>query len=371
MTFRRLHYVGHATAVLQTTTGTSLIMDPWLVDTLGIRHEPAATTNIGQLPPMDVITISHTHGDHFHSDSLRRLLPCDRNATVVMKFEAHGYMLDQLVQMGFRKIVQLEHGESVSIRDVDITCLWSHDRREFPSPWNSAPVEQCSFLYESGGDAIFAGTDMLENDTLFAQLGKNVRLNVALLPVSGWLLPAAPRVRDVMGPDQAVEAARRLKPRIAVPYASGDAGPRRIPYAEWSEAATKDASDEVSLVVRDAHQEFVRRCSEQLPNTQAIHLLPGADLPGRGLIWNGAIIEPGRRYPENVARLANGETMIDTGRKRVRLPGKIFDWYARCLGSPVHTALATAIESGLDPADAESLLASFDLAGILHVQANV
>ena len=69
-----LTWIGHATFVLR-LSGLVIATDPIWSDTCGptIRRRAAPGVRIEDLPPIDVVTISHAHYDHLDVPTLRRL----------------------------------------------------------------------------------------------------------------------------------------------------------------------------------------------------------------------------------------------------------------------------------------------------------
>src|SRR5256885_6109504 len=75
-------YVGHAT-VLVRFDGTTLLTDPVYSDRLVVpRRIVAPGVPLGQLPPLDVVLVSHGHMDHLDVPTHRRLPTRDTVAVV-------------------------------------------------------------------------------------------------------------------------------------------------------------------------------------------------------------------------------------------------------------------------------------------------
>ena len=116
----RFTFIGHACLYVETDSG-SLIVDPWLVGSVGWRswwHYPP----IGELDPAwlepDFVYLTHHHPDHFHYPSLRKLDP--RASVYVGKFGVD-VMRAELRKLGFGRVTELAHGERVQLTpDLEI-----------------------------------------------------------------------------------------------------------------------------------------------------------------------------------------------------------------------------------------------------------
>jgi len=96
-------------------TGRSLLIDPWIVGSCYWRswwnYPPVPETLIQGLKP-DAIYLTHLHWDHFHGVSLRRFA---RDTPVLVPRGHHDRMRRDLHHLGFRNVLELDHGESFSL----------------------------------------------------------------------------------------------------------------------------------------------------------------------------------------------------------------------------------------------------------------
>ncbi len=81
----------------------------------GPRRHVLPALSIRQLPPIDLILISHAHFDHLDRPTLSRL---PKSAHVVT---AH-HTGDLLRDLGFRSVTELKWGESTRIGELNITA---------------------------------------------------------------------------------------------------------------------------------------------------------------------------------------------------------------------------------------------------------
>ena len=96
--------------------GIRLICDPWLIGSCYWRSwwnfpEPDPAL-LEDLQP-DFIYLTHLHWDHFHGPSLRKLFRPD--TTIIVPKVPTSRMVDDLNWMGFKNIVEVEHGSCVRL----------------------------------------------------------------------------------------------------------------------------------------------------------------------------------------------------------------------------------------------------------------
>jgi L-ascorbate metabolism protein UlaG (beta-lactamase superfamily) len=116
-------WVGHATVLLR-FAGMTILTDPVLSNRIGVglglltagpRRHTAAALSIRQIPKLDLILISHAHFDHLDRPTLSRL---DKNVPVIT---AH-HTLDLIHDLKFRNVAELQWGESLRFRNIDISA---------------------------------------------------------------------------------------------------------------------------------------------------------------------------------------------------------------------------------------------------------
>jgi L-ascorbate metabolism protein UlaG (beta-lactamase superfamily) len=116
-------WIGHATVLLR-LEGMTILTDPvmanrvglgyWL-GTLGPRRHAAPALKIRQLPPIDLLLISHAHFDHLDRQSLWQL---PKKMPVI----AASNTLDLIRDLGFKDTTELRWGEKTRLRNLTITA---------------------------------------------------------------------------------------------------------------------------------------------------------------------------------------------------------------------------------------------------------
>jgi L-ascorbate metabolism protein UlaG (beta-lactamase superfamily) len=199
-------YVGHAT-VLVRLDGVTLLTDPvWSSRLILPKRLVEPGVPLGRLPPLDVVLVSHGHMDHLDVPTHRRLPKTDTVAVVAQNLG------DLLAGSGYRDVVELAWGDSVTVRDVRITALpvkhwgtrnlWPDDRG-----WTGFLLEhRDGTVFFPGDTAYFPG---------FREYGLRHAIDVALLPIGAYNPPAFRRVH--MNPEDALQALVDLGARHMVP----------------------------------------------------------------------------------------------------------------------------------------------------------
>ena len=72
-----LHFLGHSTVRVE-MAGRTVLTDPLLADTVGLLRRVVPLPDPATWAGVDVVLISHLHGDHLHLPSLRTVGPGTR-----------------------------------------------------------------------------------------------------------------------------------------------------------------------------------------------------------------------------------------------------------------------------------------------------
>ncbi len=208
----RLTFVGHATVLVQ-TGGVNLLTDPLWSDRasplrfVGPKRVHAPGVALDDLPPIDIVLVSHNHYDHLDHDTLAALemahhpifvTPLGNAACMPRTIARH-------------RIVELDwdhrwHGENDVTVEAEAVAHWSARTRSDTNAalWAGFTVQVGTRKIYFAGDTGFA-----EGMPFSATAAKHGHFDAALLPIGAY----APRwfMADAhMDPDEAVAAHRLL-----------------------------------------------------------------------------------------------------------------------------------------------------------------
>lgn len=117
-------WIGHATTLLR-VGGLTLLTDPvfssrvglgWGFGTLGPARFVKPAVAMGDLPPIDVVLLSHAHFDHLDRPTLARL---PKTSTVICA-DGTGDLANDL---GFHRVHELALGDAMSIGSLKLTAV--------------------------------------------------------------------------------------------------------------------------------------------------------------------------------------------------------------------------------------------------------
>jgi L-ascorbate metabolism protein UlaG (beta-lactamase superfamily) len=209
-----LVWIGHASFLIQTQS-SNLLIDPnwarWLKVLKRIRHPGV---QLRDLPPIDVVLVTHAHFDHLDRRTLRSVAA---GQPIVVPFEVGNLVHD----LGFKTVHELGYWESFLHRgkagdDIRVTLTPCHH-------WGArALVDRHrgfgGFVVQTGGRTIYHCGDTAYFPG-FREIGKQFEIDVALLPIGAY---DAPSKREVhMNPEQAIQAFHDLNARMMVPMHYG------------------------------------------------------------------------------------------------------------------------------------------------------
>lgn len=187
-------WLGHAGFFAQ-MSGVNFVVDPnwalWHGPIKRLRHPSVWASD---LPPIDLVLITHAHYDHLHLPSLRRIA---RGQPVIVP-KGVGSVVKRA---GFGQIIELDVWQKTKFRDLEITLTparhWGarmiHDtHRGFGGYLISSPERT---LFHCGDSSMFDG---------FQEIGKRAEIDLALMPIGAYLAPSGRPVH--MNPEEALDA---------------------------------------------------------------------------------------------------------------------------------------------------------------------
>ncbi|SDQ74366.1 MBL fold metallo-hydrolase [Quadrisphaera sp. DSM 44207] len=218
-------------------------------------HDPAL--QVGDLPPLDAVVLSHFHGDHWDRVATRSL---DRDVPVITTRHA----ARRLRPRGFRRAVGLRIWEAAHLSrdgvDLSVTAL---PGRHAPGPAQALlPPVMGTMLEFSEGGRLLLRLYQTGDTLLFEGLDEIPRrypdIDVGVLHLGGTTLPGGLVV--TMDGAMGAELVQRVRPGIAVPVHHGDYTVFRSPLQDFLTAAQeRGLADRVRAVERGGAVELPLR----------------------------------------------------------------------------------------------------------------
>ena len=199
-----LTWLGHATVLLATASGTRIIFDPW------IEGNPKSPIDMSELGSIDAIAVTHGHFDHMGSVVA---LAETTEAVVVCVPEMAAYFSS----FGIANIVDMNKGGTVAVGDATLTMV-SADHScglfvgdDVANAYGGNPVGfVVSLPAGEGGPVYISGDTNVFGD--MALIRDLYAPEICLIPIDG---------RYNMGPREAAYAVKLLGVSRMVPYHYG------------------------------------------------------------------------------------------------------------------------------------------------------
>lgn len=212
-------WIGHSTFLIQ-YQGLNIVTDPVWAMRMGFQRRLAEPgIPIYQLPPIDVILISHSHYDHMHFASIRRIYTKDTTIIVPVGLGR------KMRRKGFNNVHEMSWWERMRMREVDISFVpTQHWTRRTPfdtntSHWGGYVLEPVPskaekkppVIYFAGDSGYFRG---------FVEIGERYHIDVALLPIGAYE-PEWFMTSQHTTPEEALQAFVDVKAKLMIPMHYG------------------------------------------------------------------------------------------------------------------------------------------------------
>jgi L-ascorbate metabolism protein UlaG (beta-lactamase superfamily) len=193
-------WIGHSTFLIQ-YLGLNIVTDPVWAERMALSRRLARPgIPIQDVPPLDVILLSHSHYDHLHINSLRKLYSAKTQLIVPSGLKS------KMIRKGFHNCVELNWWEHITIGGVRISFVpaqhWT--RRTLTdtntSHWGGYVLESEKHLPGHGGipqNDKNNGTEEHVTPTLyfvgdtgyfrgFKDIGERYDIDVTLMPIGAY-----------------------------------------------------------------------------------------------------------------------------------------------------------------------------------------
>lgn len=199
-----LYYLAHGTVVVSLNDGNRI----WWIYVDPVLRNGDKDIDYANLPVADIILYTHDHFDHISPDALEQ--HSDKH-TVVYTAAACLPILDQFKHLA--EVKSLANGESVRIKDVlTITAVPAYNTTKGRETFHPKGKGNGYMLTLNTKWTLYIAGDT-EPIPEMAKFADKYDLQVALLPMNQPY---------TMTPDQVLQAAKMLRPRVLVPYHMGD-----------------------------------------------------------------------------------------------------------------------------------------------------
>ncbi len=245
-------WYGHSTVLIK-VDGFTILTDPVFSQrigltigptTVGIKRLVAVAGPMEDLPPIDLILLSHAHMDHFDIPSLRRL---ENRGTIVVTASR---TCDLLRARRYEQVHELQWNQGVQVGPARVTAFqvnhWgARLRSDVYRGFNG-------YVIETGPRRILFGGDTAHTHT-FRQLRTSRPIDLAVMPIGAY----DPWIHVHCDPEQALAMAEDAGADRILPVHHKTFNLSREPYEEPIQrllGAVRGATDRVCL--RDIGQEW-------------------------------------------------------------------------------------------------------------------
>jgi L-ascorbate metabolism protein UlaG (beta-lactamase superfamily) len=249
-------WIGHAT-VLINFFGTRIITDPVLLEqiglnvaglfTMGPRRLVLPALTFDELPPIDLIVLSHAHMDHLDIRSLRKFT---RSIPVVIAKNT----LDVVEDMGFEQVYELDWGDWTDAAGVRIEALevthfgWRYPWEKDRSRGFREGRSYNAYLLTKRGRSILFGGDTAYQERFRSLAVRKIPIDLAIMPIGAY----DPWIRAHANPEQALAMADQMGAHYVLPIHWGTFIQSEEPTGEPIERMKKAAVGSPDRVVIDA-----------------------------------------------------------------------------------------------------------------------
>ncbi len=183
-------WIGHATVLLQMDDKV-IITDPFLSETAGEFARRVVEPGIDpeNIPPCDVILISHSHFDHLNYSSLVLLEEKSSKTALVFPEGLENYLPDYKMNMvlmkndkGYESKIL---GESKTINGIKITTVYAQHwgGRYGIDGYLWGDNSFTGYIIEYNGMTVYFAGDTGYDAVKFKQLGAMFKIDLALIPI--------------------------------------------------------------------------------------------------------------------------------------------------------------------------------------------
>ncbi len=208
-------WLGHATFLIR-IDGMTILTDPFLTEyasplwIFGPRRYVQTGISLDNLPPINMVVVSHNHFDHLDAETILSL-PGKENIHIFVPLGLKSFFKDR----GYTNVEELDWNESFSYAGIELTALpavhfsgrGSNDKNK--TLW-------CSWSISSQCGKVFFSGDTSYSPTIFKTIGKeNGPYDLAIVSIGAYKTrkygPASH-----LTPEEAVKVVMETKSNVAI-----------------------------------------------------------------------------------------------------------------------------------------------------------
>jgi len=155
----------------------------------------------------DIVLITHDHFDHCSSDDIKKII---HPQSVVIAAKMCRGKIDVLRE-NVNKIIYFEPGDEINVNNVLIKGVPAYNVNKFRTPgkvFHPKEMKYLGYILDIKGVKVYHAGDT----DVIPEMSEFGKIDIAFLPVSGTY---------VMTAEEAVEAVKILKPKVAIPMHYG------------------------------------------------------------------------------------------------------------------------------------------------------
>ena len=253
-------WLGHSTVLLK-VNGFTTLTDPVLGSRCGVRVGPitigmkrlvAPALVSTQLPPIDLIVLSHAHFDHFDQATLRAL---ERSTTAVITARSTSDLLrvdryGSVRELGWDESTQVG---CVTVRALQVRHWGARMQTDTHRGYNGYLIEAPGHRIVFGGDTAY--TESFRGIPALARGGGRTRVDLAIMPIGAY----DPWIHVHCTPEQAWRMARDCGAEVVLPVHHKTFKLSREPFEEPIERLLAAAgADRPSVILQNIGEEWTQ-----------------------------------------------------------------------------------------------------------------
>lgn len=209
----QLTWVGHSTFLVQ-VAGLNILTDPiWStraspVQWAGPKRQARPGIRFEDLPPIDVVLVSHTHYDHLDRSTILRLTGAPHY--VVPERVAPWFVVEGIVN-----VTELSWWQSTRVGELKITAV---PAKHWSKRWvyRTENTGWCGYVLETPVGVIYFVGDTGYHESYFKDIGKRFpAIDIALVPIGAYY-PRSVFGRFHIDPREAVQLHKEVGARKSI-----------------------------------------------------------------------------------------------------------------------------------------------------------